>query len=80
MVTAACGAIAVGSGCVETAECNESVTCPDDEVCYEYRCLGRCQSNDQCGEDEECRPCKAPDQSDGEGKCFGADQSACVPE
>lgn len=72
--------MAWSSGCVETAECNATVECPSDEVCYQFRCRTKCDSQDQCAADEQCAPCKPAGSSDEQGKCFGEDLSACVPE
>jgi hypothetical protein len=83
MLVAAFAALAAAlllqtSACVETAECNESVTCPSGEVCYEFRCRQVCEMDDDCGDAESCEPCKPPDSV--EGRCFGADLSACIPQ
>jgi hypothetical protein len=78
-VLAAC-ALLLGGSCVETAECNESVTCPSGEVCYEFECREICSSDDDCDEDESCLACKPPELADATGNCFGADRSACVPD
>ena len=68
------------SGCVETAECNATVSCPDQQVCYEYTCREACQAQQDCAEAQSCTPCMAEGAADDEGQCFGEDLSACVPE
>ena len=70
----------LATSCVETAECNESVTCPDDEVCYEFRCRAICESDQECADGYECLPCKPPELADTNGHCFGAEASACVAQ
>lgn len=68
------------SGCVDTAECNASVTCPAGKVCYEYECHIRCESSAQCGEEQVCAPCQTISGTHDQGKCFGADLKACIDE
>ena len=68
----------VGAGCVETADCNESVRCPDGEICYRYECRPRCRSDENCGEAASCRPCVEPETE--ENRCFGEQARACVRE
>ncbi|QDG49822.1 hypothetical protein FIV42_03425 [Persicimonas caeni] len=67
------------SGCVETAECNATVSCPDEQVCYEYTCRDTCQTDAECSTAETCAPCIGGAVG-GEGKCFGEEQNACIPE
>jgi hypothetical protein len=69
-----------GAGCVDTAECNAAVTCPGDDVCYEYRCRERCETDAQCAEDQICEPCRPIAGTNDQGKCFGRDLNACVQE
>lgn len=66
------------SACVETAECNASVTCPTGQVCYEYECRVRCESQAQCSDGQVCAPCQTIAGTHDQGKCFGADLYACV--
>lgn len=70
---------ALAAGCVETAECNAAVSCPDEQVCYEYTCLDTCETAQECGSSQTCAPC-IDEAVGGEGKCFGEDQNACIPE
>ena len=81
-----CGLLLVGSllatgllatGCVETAECNDTVSCPDEQVCYAFTCRDVCETQQECSAAETCTPCT--DDGD-EGECFGEELSACVPE
>lgn len=72
-----CGGVI--TGCVRTAECNATVHCPNDQVCYQYQCHATCETSQQCASDETCAPCKPPSSS-GEGECFGQDVNACVPK
>ena len=65
-------------GCVETAECNESVRCSQGTICYEYRCRPRCDGAAACPREEICRPCMDP--ATEENHCFGRQGSACLPE
>ncbi|TDP73618.1 hypothetical protein DFR33_106262 [Bradymonas sediminis] len=66
--------------CVDTAECNATVSCPGGEVCFEYECRPRCESAAQCPADQVCSPCQTISGTHDQGKCFGADLSACVDE
>ncbi|MGM0558001.1 MAG: hypothetical protein ACQEVA_16570 [Myxococcota bacterium] len=66
------------TACVETAECNESVTCSSGEVCFEFRCRSICDVDADCADDQSCEPCKPPESE--EGRCFGEEESACVPQ
>ena len=48
-----------GPGCVETAECDETVPCEGDALCYDYVCRPRCGAGGSCaGPDEVCTPCE----------------------
>ncbi|MFB6375295.1 MAG: hypothetical protein ABEN55_19730 [Bradymonadaceae bacterium] len=64
------------AGCVETADCNESVRCSDGEICYRYECRPRCDRERDCGEEASCRPCVDPETE--ENRCFGEQARACV--
>lgn len=72
-------AITLLGGCVETAECNATVSCPDQQVCYEYTCREVCETQQDCAAAESCTPCM-PAGTAGEGACFGEELDACVPE
>lgn len=78
LLVAAIVALGAAAGCVETAECNETSECGSDKICYEYRCLATCEDVDDCASDERCLPCLRVGEQ--QGKCFGSDASACVPE
>lgn len=67
--------VLLSAGCVETAECNESVRCPDGEVCYRYVCRRRCDSDEDCPDGAACQPCEP---ASGESRCFGIEGRACV--
>lgn len=61
------------TGCVETADCDQSSPCPqpDAEVCYNFRCLPRCTLEDlSCETGRECKPCQE--------SCQGDEGYACV--
>ena len=66
------------SGCVETADCNESVRCPDGQVCYRYECRRRCDEASDCGDGTSCRPCVDPETE--ENYCFGERARACLAD
>jgi hypothetical protein len=82
-VAAALALVAVlwaAGGCVETAECNATVRCPDQQVCYDYECRPICESNSECDGDRQCTPCIAESGSDDQGHCFGREVNACMPQ
>ena len=79
MVTATLAvAVVLAGGCVETAECNESVSCSNGRICYRFECRQICETDAQCGDGQTCRPCKEPGSE--ENRCFGASVRACVPD
>lgn len=65
-------------GCVETAECDLYVGCPEDRVCYQSQCLPRCSDDGDCSGDEVCSPCETGDDDDDNGRCPGDEGRACV--
>jgi hypothetical protein len=67
-------------GCVDTAECNATVSCPKQEVCYAYTCRAICETQSQCSDGEACRSCMDGATGGDDGECFGEDLQACVPE
>ncbi|MFP4600018.1 MAG: hypothetical protein ACOC9W_02020 [Persicimonas sp.] len=74
-------AILIGpTGCVESAECNATVRCPDDEVCYDYECRAVCESADECAASEQCAPCMPDGASGDRDHCFGSELNACIAE
>lgn len=70
----------VASGCVETAECNATVRCPGEQICYDFECRLVCEAEADCEHDERCAACIPDDASDDQGHCFGVEERACVPE
>lgn len=62
-------------GCVETAECDQSITCDDtSKVCFRYECKQVCEEDEDCGQGESCLSCEAND------ACFGMMLRACVAD
>tara|TARA_B100000686_G_C16396309_1_gene764987 strand:- start:94 stop:429 length:336 start_codon:yes stop_codon:yes gene_type:complete len=62
-------------GCVETAECDQSITCDDSsKVCFRYECKQVCAYDEDCNEGESCQSCEAND------ACFGMMLRACVAD
>ncbi len=81
LVVLAVGLWSLGApGCVQTAECNATVHCPSAQVCYQYQCRPKCDTQQQCASDEVCTPCKPAGSSNDQGECFGEDLRACVPK
>lgn len=70
--------VLAAAGCVETAECNATVDCPDSQVCFEFVCRQPCETSDECDGDETCTPCQPAGAV--ENRCFGREANACVPE
>lgn len=68
------------AGCVETAECNATVRCPDQQVCYDYECRPICESASECDGDHQCVACISESGSDEQGHCFGREVNACMPQ
>lgn len=69
--------LAVGGepGCVETAECDQSITCDDTtKVCFRYECKAICEEDEDCEEGASCQSCEAND------ACFGVMLRACVTD
>ena len=79
LVCMACAGLAL-VGCVETAECNATVDCPGDEVCYEFTCRLPCEKDDDCEAEQACLACQPSGAAEDVDKCFGDDRKACVPE
>lgn len=69
-------ALSAGTGCVETADCDQATPCPntDNEVCYQFRCVTRCTKDEPVcsATNERCRAC--------EENCPGDSGYACVLE
>ncbi len=65
--------VALDVGCVETAECDQSILCQDEsQVCFNYECLQECSDDSDCASNETCTSCETSD------ACFGAMTRACV--
>ena len=78
LVTIALGGLS-NLGCVATAECDEYVGCSGEAVCYQGECRTRCDDDGDCASTEECAPCYGEgDDTDGQGRCYGEEGSACV--
>lgn len=77
---AALVAMWLAAGCVETAECNATVPCPDGDICYDYECRSVCEQDRECGDGTRCVACMADDAPDDQGHCFGSEARACVPD
>lgn len=72
-LTLAIGWAASSAGCVETAECDQTIPCNDtSKICFDYVCQPSCQRNDECDEGLACISCDARD------VCFGMKGRACV--
>lgn len=69
----------IPAGCVETAECDEDVRCPDGQICYELVCRVRCASTDDCSENQACFPCEEDDGTSIIDHCFQRRGNACLP-
>jgi hypothetical protein len=67
------------TGCVQTAECNASVRCPDGEVCFDYVCRQRCQADRDCANSQACISCDDRQGERGQNVCFGQSVRACIP-
>jgi len=67
-------------GCVETAECDETVSCESGRVCYDYTCRLTCQADSDCRSDESCLPCAQDDVNASQDHCFGRTINACIPK
>lgn len=62
-------------GCfVETAECDQTTRCDDEDaqICFEFACRDRCESDEECDPGQRCVSCSAND------SCFGEQARACV--
>ena len=69
------------TGCVTTAQCDEFVDCPGDEVCFQSECKQRCGAQERCADDESCLPCyEEGDDRSGAGRCLGVDDHVCVSD
>lgn len=64
-------------GCVETAQCDEYVGCPEGQACYQHRCLQRCDGGEQCPSDLECRVC-TEEQEEGGARCPEGEVRVCM--
>ncbi len=72
--------VAVGLiSCVETAECDETILCPDGQTCFELVCEDDCESNMDCGDGEVCTPCVLDDGTGVTDRCFDRGESVCRP-
>ena len=62
------------SGCVTTAECDQTTPCDDSEaqVCFDFVCRQRCERDEECGAGERCASCEASN------ACYGERARACV--
>ena len=66
--------------CVQTAQCDDAVSCGFGEVCYLSRCYPVCNEEGDCNDDQRCAPCYLEgEDSAGDGRCEGANAAACVP-
>jgi hypothetical protein len=67
-------------GCVQTAECDATVPCPDGERCYDYECHTICADDTECGGGAVCLPCQQDDSEGTVDHCFEATDNVCVVE
>lgn len=70
--------VCLSLGCVRTAECDEHVGCAAEQVCYEHRCLKRCQSQPDCLESQVCTPCIDEATRATGGRCMNEDAMVCL--
>lgn len=73
------GFLAIIQACVETAECDESVGCPGDQVCFEYICRASCDQQ-ECSEGFSCEACIFADDNRIVNRCIGSVGLACLPQ
>lgn len=67
------------AACVETLECDESIGCPDGQLCFKNACLIVCNDETPC-EVGTCEPCIVEMDGSVVNRCTGREGSVCVVE